>query len=115
MRATLSSAVARSASLLGTLLRDADMTSMDLTGAAMAGADLTEASLTGASGAAIAIFHARNAMHWSTGKTLEAIAKDRGLDDYVAELEPELDLARRQGLDASAPGTSQRPSSISWS
>ena len=41
---------------------------------ALAGADLSETRLEGAWGAAIAVFHARNAMHWSTGKALEAIA-----------------------------------------
>ena len=68
-----------------------------------------------AAGAAIAVFHARAAQHAATGRALEAIARDLGLDDYAEQVEPELQALRQQGMDVTAPGTSQRPSSISWS
>ena len=93
----------------------ADLSGANLTDANLTGADLTETELANTNGAAIAIFHARNAMHWSTGKALEAIAKDRGLDTYTQEVGPVLEQVRQHGIDATAPATTHRPPSISWS
>ena len=113
--AVLAGADARSASFLGAQLTGADLSSSNLTGAALSGANLTDANLAAATGAAIAVFHARAAQHVATGRALEAIARDLGLDDYCEQVEPELQALRQQGMTVTAPGTSQQPSSISWS
>ena len=113
--AVLTGVDARSASFLGAQLTGADLSNCDLTGAALSGANLTDANLAAAAGAAIAVFHARAAQHVATGRALQAIARDLGLDDYAEQVEPELQALRHQGMDVTAPGTSQRPSSISWS
>ncbi|MDP2322840.1 MAG: pentapeptide repeat-containing protein, partial [Gammaproteobacteria bacterium] len=96
-------------------LNGADLSGANLTGAALAGATMEGANFADVEGAATAVFHARNAMHWATGQTLKAIAADRGLDSYNQELEPEIQRSLSQGLEATAPGTSHTPASISWS
>ena len=80
----------------------------------LAGADLTGTRLTGATGAAVAVFHARNATHWSTGKALEHVADGLGLDAYQDDIEPVIEHARAAGLDTSAPHSSMPPPPISW-
>jgi hypothetical protein len=86
----------------------------DLREAVLAGCDLTGTTWTGARGAAVAIFHARNAVHWSTGNALESVADGLGLDDYQGQIEPVIEHARAAGLDVSAPRSSMPPPPISW-
>lgn len=132
--AVLIDATAISARLTGGDLTDADLTGADLRGADLSRADLTGANLTGAAldqvliagaemtnlnwhqarGAAIAVFHARNIAHQMTGRSLEQVADDIGIDVYAQQIEPAVEHVRAAGIDITAPGTSATPPPISW-
>lgn len=124
MRARLSGADLDSASLVEANLTGADLTRAnlhmaDLTGAKLkgtqlAGADLTAVAWDLAEHAAVAVFHARNAIHTTTGDALKQIADNIGLDVYRDQVEPAIEHARTQGMTATAPGTKYPPQSISW-
>lgn len=112
------------ADLTGADLRSSNLDRVDLSGATLAGADLDRASLSGAellditwdgaSGAAIAVFHARNIAHQMTGMSLERIAEDIGVDDYSRQVGPAVEHIRSAGVDISAPHTTAAPPPISW-
>ena len=96
-------------------LRMADLTGANLKGTQFAGADLTAAAWDLAEHAAVAVFHARNAIHTMTGNALQEIANTIGLATYQEQIEPAIEHARTLGMTATAPGTKYSPQSISWS
>jgi hypothetical protein len=95
-------------------LTGADLTGADVTETVLAGAEFSGTRFASTTGAAIAVFHARNATHWSTGQVMTRIADDLGLTEYQEQVEPAIEHVRAAGLDTSAPRTSATPPPISW-
>ena len=106
--ADLSGAHLQGASLARGVLANARLEGARMEKASLDGADLTGVSWGGARGAAIAVFHARNAAHQMTGHALDGIADSLVGKQYAQQIGPELEHPRSAGVDIT-PQTEHAP------